>query len=514
MVGFAHRMKSATAGPATGWLRTVGACLAAVLCGTSVSAQSGPSSNFPFPDDDPYAIPAPAPGYAGPGYAGQGNDAGQGGYADPGYGGTPAQFTGTQLAARPGASRYASRRAEDLPPPPPSPDGGVPGPGAPPAGFPSQGYPVQGYSPYDEVPLGYPPPGYPQFGYPPPGYPVPNADDPGFPAPGYPGPVYVPPGHDGNLFGIPGQFMEGCADCGDGGDYFDGGPECGPNHPCTPKKKFADLGLGAEALPFATFELDTARPSNYYRFRMDSVKRWLQPDKIEYLMARQGGSGKGTANIDSFVNFIDMRMAFEAGGDKIGVLTEIPIRALDSEFNGNNVGLGDMSVAPKIMIMDEGHLQITQITRIIILTGYFTRGLGTGHMSMEPGFLMNYKMSCTTYLHGEFKYWFPIGADFTYTGTMFRYGFGISHLLYERPHQDFAIIPVLEFVGYTILDGAASDPLTGGFVDVGPQTIVNCLPGVRVMVAEGAEVGLQLGFNVTSTQFYSGMIRAEVRINY
>lgn len=290
-------------------------------------------------------------------------------------------------------------------------------------------------------------------------------------------------------------------------------PTCDPGHPCTPRLALTELGLGAELLPFCTFELDAARPRGQIRVRLDSAWGWELPDRTEYFYGQSGGAGLGPPRVDRQVDFIDTRLYMEVGSGKFGFITEVPIRSLNPDVNNNTTGLGDMHIGTKLMILDEGRFQVSQLFNSYFPTGLGLRGLGTQHVSMELGFAANYKLSCTTYLHGQFMYWFPIPANLDYSGTIMKYGAGVSHLLYERPYSDFAVIPTFEIVAYSILDGKATAP-NGNAIDVDGQSIINIHPGVHVLVAEGLDVGLMGGWRVTNDHFFSEFMRAEVRMAF
>jgi hypothetical protein len=216
---------------------------------------------------------------------------------------------------------------------------------------------------------------------------------------------------------------------------------------------------------------------------------------------------------------------WEVGGPKFSVQTELPLRFIDGEMFPNTAGLGDMSVTTKLLMLDGRRWQITQFMRTYMPTGSPKHGLGNGHTSLEPGFLFRYMWNDSTYLHGEMKYWIPLGGDPNFSGQIFRWGAGISHLWYES--DSLAIIPTLEMVSWTVMDGQK----TGVFLfppnpvpvelqaQVDGETTVNIYPGVRVPWDTGGdlglvEFGLQGGFSITETSWYSSMLRFEARFIY
>ncbi|MEL6111077.1 MAG: hypothetical protein AAFU85_34140, partial [Planctomycetota bacterium] len=91
-----------------------------------------------------------------------------------------------------------------------------------------------------------------------------------------------------------------------------------------------DIGVGAERLPFALFEMDAAKPSNNIRFRLEAGYDWEFPDRAEFFWSRLGGKGPElTSPAESSVDYQDMRVAIEAGGPKFSATTELPLRFIN-----------------------------------------------------------------------------------------------------------------------------------------------------------------------------------------
>ena len=209
----------------------------------------------------------------------------------------------------------------------------------------------------------------------------------------------------------------------------------------------------------------------------------------------------------------------EFGGPKMTVGTEIPIRILDPESQGaNTAGLADMNITTKTVLLDGNDIQITQIFRTYMPTGAPTHGLGTGHVSMEPGLLFRVKWDEELYFHGEVKYWFPIAGDPNHSGQVLRYGIGTSHLAYET--DSMALIPTMELVAWSVLDGRESNGLPGGgFNNVDGMTIINAIPGMRLVLDRGGDLGLfELGlssqFAITGPRWYDSLLRLDLRWSF
>jgi hypothetical protein len=396
----------------------------------------------------------------------------------------------------------------------------------------------QGYGPPQRN--GQPPQPQPGTGNQPPPQPRPNTGVPPDPRPGIGnqpppppqpgqgnlGPIYPDDGlivgpdgriysPDGMIYGPNGEIIPPGAII-DG--HYHGDPHMmAPPPPPPPKRpKATDLGLGGDYLPFAPFEIDHAKPGNYFTLRADAFANWRRPDRIEYLWARSGGvnvsgiPGLGPDQIEESIDLQVIHFHMETGGDKISAIVDLPIRSLDPELNANTTGLGDMYTGAKAVVFSEGRSTVSTLFLVHIPTGLASRGLGNGHVSMEPGLLFNYQASCTTYFHGEVKYWFPIAGNIDWAGQYLRYGIGVGHLLYERPNSDFAITATLEAVGWSILDGRESVP-GPSFADLDPEAFVTIYPGVRILMGEKLEVGISSGFSITSQRWYDSMFRLDIR---
>lgn len=277
-----------------------------------------------------------------------------------------------------------------------------------------------------------------------------------------------------------------------------------------------DVGVGVERLPFALFEIDASRPSNNFRLRFESARDWEFPDRVEYFWSHVGVKGPslgGTTTLDPSVDYQDLRLAMEVGGKKFSATTEIPLRFINPTILGNTGGMGDMVVTTKTVMIDGESLRLTQVLRNQMPTGSFKRGLGNGHVSMEPGFVASYKWDDRTLIHNELKLWFPLGAEPGFSGPVLRYGFGYANVLYES--DTFAVIPTFELVGWSVLTGQKSvGSDTPQSID--GENIINLYPGVRLVRDGDSELGLfELGISggtsITERHWYRSVIRLDLR---
>jgi hypothetical protein len=284
-----------------------------------------------------------------------------------------------------------------------------------------------------------------------------------------------------------------------------------------PLKKFqyfnrtnGDIGIGHERVMFAPFEIETSQPANNIRLRMMSAFNLHTPDRAEYLWAKIGGAGPPLP--EQRVNYQNYDAIYEAGGKRFSLVTDIPLRSMDPENNLVGAGIGNISLAPKVVIVDGNDWQITQIFRTYLPTGATQRGTSNGLTSLEPGLLVRYRWSPRTFVHGQVKYWIPLTGDPIASGNVFSYGLGASHVLHET--DSFAIIPVLEAVGWTVGGGTATLP--SGLATSADTSFVNIQPGVRFVLGPKGDLGLcefgiSSGFATNVTGWYQEQFTIELR---
>lgn len=281
-----------------------------------------------------------------------------------------------------------------------------------------------------------------------------------------------------------------------------------------------DRGVGHERVMHAPFEIITSQPMNNYRFRIDSAYDLSAPDRAEYYWARSV-TGRGPRLPERSTDYMDLRMMIESGNNTLSVQTEVPIRIVDPEFNPNHAGLGDISVASKLLLLDGSRWQITQYFKTYFNTGSPLMGLGTGHISMEPGLAYRFRWNDDLYVHGDTTYWFAVGADPTFAGQVLRSTIGLSWLLYETDTT--ALIPTMEFVSWTVLNGQQTlfdPPLVPPTVTgVDGQHIVNIHPGLRHVWDTGGDLGMfefgvSAGFSFSKHHWYDSLVRLDLRWSY
>lgn len=300
--------------------------------------------------------------------------------------------------------------------------------------------------------------------------------------------------------------------------------DCDACNPCSPWYKVfrsfcseptCDEGIGRERIMFAPFDIEVPLPGNFFAIRYDSADGLRSPDRAEYFWAKQGGLGPDAG--ESRIDYQDLRFIMSAGGKRFSTITEVPLRFIDAAGNGGTGGLGNISIATKLLLIDGQHWKITQFFKTYLNTGSPKRGTANGHVSLEPGLLAQYEWSPTRYWFSELRYWFPTGADPSHGGNVLRYSLGTSKLWYET--DTFAVIRTMEFVGTSVLSGRKTLPNGLIAVDVDSEHSMAILPGFRFVLGPAGdlglfELGLQAGIATNKKGFYTSLGRIELRFNF
>lgn len=338
--------------------------------------------------------------------------------------------------------------------------------------------------------------------------------------------LLVPPGSVGGPESLPPPHGYGAEPAPLGGilgDFFSNEPDIWlAGEPLVPWENISALwserqisptgeaGLGRERVATAPFEIDISQPMGNFRFRTDAVYNLTKPDRSEYFWAMPG---RGPV-VEESVDYQDVRFLMETGTPSFSLGTEVPIRMLNPEINGNTAGVGDIQLVQKAVLLSGSRWQMTQLTRTTFNNGNARKGLGTGHVSIEPGMLFRYQYSELTYLHSELKLTFPIAGDPAYSGQALKWGVGVSTVYYET--DTMALIPTLEFTNIWLLDGQYTPFPAGVPTDVDGDGIFNLAPGLRIACDTGGDLGVvELGFSsvmaIGSNGWYDALLRMDIR---
>ncbi len=262
--------------------------------------------------------------------------------------------------------------------------------------------------------------------------------------------------------------------------------------------------------------IDPAIPANVLRLRFDAAYDNNRPNRAEFFYARGGGGGNpGPPRLDPRVDYQEVMGYLEvAAAPRLSGFVEVPFRFFNGEVNANSAGLGDMNFGFKFAAVYCADTVLSLQFRTYVPTGDADRALGNDHVSLEPGVLLFRRLSDTLRTEGEVRYWAPVGGT-DFAGSIIRYGLGVSYG--RRCPDSFWINPVLEFVGWTVLDGKVEGAtIEPGMMirDAAGDTIVNAKLGLRAGLGDVANIYAGYGRPLTGKVWYEDIYRFELRLNY
>jgi hypothetical protein len=261
--------------------------------------------------------------------------------------------------------------------------------------------------------------------------------------------------------------------------------------------------------------IDPAIPDTLFRLRYDDAFKDTRPTRAEFFYAKGRPGGPGLPAAESRVDFQELMSYLEfAPAERFSGFVELPVRFVELEVNPSHGGFSDMNAGFKYAFLYEEDSIATFQLRVYAPTGAASRGLGNHHVSLEPALLL---YSCLTeHLTGEaeLRAWVPVGGT-DFAGDIVRYGVGVHYDLCKVCDIHFA--PVVEFVGWTVLDGKTSFVTQNGDVIVEGaegQTIVNAKVGLRATYGQRADVYAGYGRPLTGNRWYENIFRLEFRVRF
>jgi hypothetical protein len=272
----------------------------------------------------------------------------------------------------------------------------------------------------------------------------------------------------------------------------------------------ADSGVGY---------IDPAIIASQVRVRFDAAYNNVRPDRAEFFYAKCGcfrtagidPNAPGPPQLERSVDYQDISTYVElAASDWVSAFVEFPFRFLNPEVNDNVKGIADINFGIKAAVCQSECSIGTFQFRVYVPTGDADRGLGTDHVSLEPAFLFFHRLDDRWRLEAELRDWIAIdGTDFA--GNVLRYGVGLSYAVCQD--ADFSVRPVVELVGWTILEGLETVPPFGIVRDAEGDTIANVKFGVRAGNQYG-DVYAGYGRALTGPTWYDEVYRLEFRLFY
>jgi hypothetical protein len=267
----------------------------------------------------------------------------------------------------------------------------------------------------------------------------------------------------------------------------------------------------------AAFFVDAVRPQTTQRLRWDSGVNLIFPDRSEFFWARADGSGKGpkpvTGLAERRLDYNDLSLYTEGATGRIGIFTEVPYRTVDPEVDAHASGFGDMTVGTKTLLFDCELLQVGFEFKTYLMVGNARKGLGTGHVSLEPSGLLGIRLAEDTYLQTQFSEWIPIAGDPGYAGSIFHYHASINQVLC-RILPNVPLIGTLEFNGWSFQHGQYTDPINGAFQGSSGDTYLSFGPGLRLVVCDKIDFGFGTAFALTHGHWADQLYRTEFRWRY
>jgi hypothetical protein len=326
----------------------------------------------------------------------------------------------------------------------------------------------------------------------------------------------------------------GCASCGMGGGCYPGRPPCD----CcwVPNCAFGYFLYGVyqciccpdpcyegryKALANSAFFIDQVRPVTQMRLKGDFGWDLNFPDKGEVFMPKENSKGLGT----SFtfpgtkvkpglgrLDYQDGNLYMEGAISRFGMFVEMQVRHIspEGELYPTGSGFGDMIVGTKSLLLDCELIQFSFQFATYIPTGNFTKGIGTGHVSLEPSLLGAIKVSSVSYLQGQIGHRFPLGGDQAYEGGLFHVGASYNHLLWSCG-CDVQLIGTGEANYYCLRNGLYTDEFgnTQPAREIG--SFCNLGAGLRLVLCEKVDFGVGGCFAVTKDRLPGQLLRCEFR---
>ena len=259
--------------------------------------------------------------------------------------------------------------------------------------------------------------------------------------------------------------------------------------------------------------LDSAVPATQIRFRFDAGYGVPRPDRGEYFWPQTPGRGPGSAETN--VDFQDFLLGFEyAPADRWSLFGELPFRLVDPERNHNTGGLADGNVGGKFALLQQPDLIASAFLRTTFPSGSGRKGLGSRHVSLEPGVLMLKRLGKALAWEAEVSDIIPLGGSNGFAGNIVRYGTGVTYALADTGVVH--VQSVAEIVGWTFTGGdmtIVDGPTTFHTESAAGDTILNTTVSLRINVTQ---YSLLFGYahGLTDAPMYNHLLRVELRRSF
>lgn len=264
----------------------------------------------------------------------------------------------------------------------------------------------------------------------------------------------------------------------------------------------------------SAFFVEAVRPVTQQRLRWDAGLGMVYPDRAEYFWARADGSGRGPSPRTPWrgvrsLDYNELSLYTETSSGKFSAFINQPYRSVDPSDASHGAGFAAMDIGTKTLVFDCELLQIAFQFRTYMPMGNTTKGLGNGHVCLEPSLIVGLCLAPDTYFQGQIAEWIPLGGDSNYEGAILHYHLSVNRVWF-RMLPDVPLIFTYELNGWSFQDGAYTDPVFGTQAASG-QTYLSFGPGLRMSVCNKVDFGVGTAFAITQDHFAEQLIRSEFR---
>ncbi len=264
-------------------------------------------------------------------------------------------------------------------------------------------------------------------------------------------------------------------------------------------------------LESASFWVDSARPQNRTRVRWDYGPGMIFPDRAEYFWARVGSRGPATVPTPD-LDYHELSQYIETAHGGFSAFFVMPYRSLYMRDAGHAAGFGDIQIGTKSLLHDTPLVQVTLQMTTTIPSANSRKGLGTGHVSLEPALLVGLALTERDFLQAQAAEWIPLGGDSDYQGALLRWGVAWNRTVWQRD-RDNTMTANLDLVGWSFQDGAYTDPVLGQ-QRANDESYVYLGPGSRMLLCGRFEFGAGAIFALTDNHFARHVFRSDLTIRY
>jgi hypothetical protein len=264
------------------------------------------------------------------------------------------------------------------------------------------------------------------------------------------------------------------------------------------------------------FFIDSARPQTRTRFGWDYGPNMILADRAEYFWARSGRLGPSPSPYTHIIPAFDyhqLTLYTEVGKGGFSFFTSMPYRSLYLRDAGHEAGFGDVQIGTKSLLHDSPLLQVAFQMTTTIPSAQPNKGLGTGHLALEPAILLGLKLTRNDMLQGQLAEWIPLGGDPEYSGALLRWGLSWNRLVWALDDRT-QMTTSLELFGWSFQDGAYTDPTLGPLQKASNESYIYFGPGCRLLLCGKWEIGVGSAFALTERHFSEAILRSEFALRY